>query len=209
MGYNKFNLNMILVALEINPNIKEMLELGNQVINNKEFNAKESLGKNYFTSLGLNHTSIDWNGEDGALKIDLTKDVEDGLHNKFEIVTNAGTTEHIRNQYMSFKNLHNMGKVGCIYVNSLPLDTTQNQKLYDRKTNPHGLYEYNTNFFELLCEKCGYEVIDINTNIGTWPDNHFCNSIYKKIDDSEFMDKDEFNEILKNNTKFYSKGSNK
>ncbi len=208
MGYNKFNLALIHSVLD-DSDVQNILELGNQVINNTELDTNEKLGKPYFTKLGYNHTSVDWNGEDGALKIDLTKDIDEKYKGKYDIVTNAGTTEHIRNQYKSFKNLHEFGTDDCYYVNSLPLDTNQNQKLHGKKTNPHGLYEYNTNFFIELCKLCNYEVIDINTKIGTWAGINFCNSIYKKTKDSKFIDQEVFNEILKNNTIFYSRGSDK
>jgi hypothetical protein len=208
MGYNKFNLTLIHNVLNQNE-IENILELGNQVINNKDFNTNETLGKTYFTKLGYNHTSVDWNGKDGALKIDLTKDIDDKYINKFDIVTNAGTTEHITNQFKVFQNLHKFGNDNCFYVNSLPLDTKQNQELYGMKTNPHGLYEYNARFFEKLCKLCNYEVVDINTKIATWPGNHFCNATYKKTKDSKFINEDEFNQILNKYTKFYPNGSNK
>jgi len=208
MGYNKFNLKLIHDIIDNNNNVKEFLELGNQYINNTELDIDERVGKIYFTKLGYNHTSIDWNGQDGAIKMDLTKDIDEEYIGKFDIVTNAGTTEHIRGQYTVFKNLHNFGKETCFYVNSLPLDTNQNQELYNRRTNPHGLYEYNTKFFELLCESCNYEIIDINTDIGVWGGNHFCNATYKKTKDSYFISQENFKELM-SHIIFYKNGSAK
>lgn len=98
MGYNKFNLGLIHSVLN-NDNIVDLLELGNQVINNKDFNTTETLGKTYFTKLGYLHASVYWNGKDSALKIDLTKDIDEKYISKFDLVTNAGATEHITNQF--------------------------------------------------------------------------------------------------------------
>ena len=73
MGYNKFNLWYILNVIE-NNKIHNMLELGNQCINNKGIeHIKEKWGKEYFSNFGINHISIDWNGLNGALRLDLTE----------------------------------------------------------------------------------------------------------------------------------------
>ena len=57
---------------------KTMLELGNKIQQGYSF-------KKYFTRLGFEHTSVDWNGKDGALKKDLRLPLKLGT---FDMVTN-------------------------------------------------------------------------------------------------------------------------
>jgi hypothetical protein len=206
MGYNKYNLIYIEQIMLKTP-IKTMLELGNQVINIKDLNICERIGKKYFESKNIEHVSIDWNGLDGSLKIDLTKPFPKNLVDMFDLVTNMGTTEHVLNQYETFKNMHNTGKIGCYYVNSVPLDTVQNKQLYNKPTKPHGIFEYNTDFFIKLCELCNYKIITVNSDIATWVDNHLCNAVYQKGDNSVFINKIEFNILVKKYTKYYPNGS--
>lgn len=208
MGYNKYNLNYVFNIIE-NNTINNMLELGNQCINNKGIeHIKEKWGKDYFLNIGINHISIDWNGENGALKLDLTKPLDTKFNNFFEIVTNCGTTEHINLQYEVFKNLHDCGKKECFYINCVPLDTEQNKKIHGVHTSPHGLYEYHTNFFIKLCELCNYEIIDINTDKSTWAVNNqgLCNAIYKKTNNNIFISRKEF-EKLNIYLKYYPNGN--
>lgn len=209
MGYNKFNLAFIFDIIK-NNKINYMLELGNQCINNKDIEyLKEKWGKEYFTNNGINHISIDWNGENDALKIDLTLELDDKFYNFFDLITNCGTTEHIELQYDVFKNLHNCAKIGCFFMNSVPLDTEQNIEINGVPTNTHGLYEYHTKFFEQLCKLCDYEIININTDRATWATNNqgYCNAIYKKINNNSFITKKVFEQLNKY-LKYYPNGSN-
>ncbi len=80
-----------------------MLELGNKL--NTKVGAPGGevtvTYKEFFTSLGYDHTSVDINGQDGALPIDLRKCLRTELvargrnHTQFDVVTNIGTTEHV------------------------------------------------------------------------------------------------------------------
>ncbi len=62
--------------------------------------------------LGATHTSIDLNGRDRALRLDLSQPLPADLLGRFDLVTNAGTTEHIvtgddfRDQWQVFKSIH-------------------------------------------------------------------------------------------------------
>lgn len=88
-----------------------MLELGNKKTGNVSY-------KSYFESIGIDHTSIDWNGLDGALKLDLRKRIE---MEPFDMVTNLGTTEHVSEQYPVWENIHRLCKVGGVIVSMCPL----------------------------------------------------------------------------------------
>jgi len=88
-----------------------MLELGNKK------NGKGTY-KEYLESIGVEHTSIDWNGQDGALPLDLRKPI---LLDPFDMVTNFGTTEHVSEQEPAWRNIHNLLKVDGVYVGVTPL----------------------------------------------------------------------------------------
>ena len=106
-----------------------MGELGNclmwphQVCWGAEFEKIESLklhvnryvAKDYFKQIKniKSHTSIDTNGKNGALKIDLRYPVDTSSGFIFDVITNFGTTEHVESvwpedQYAVFENIHNM-----------------------------------------------------------------------------------------------------
>jgi len=88
-----------------------MLELGNKQTKGVSY-------KSYFESIGIDHTSIDWNGLDGALKLDLRQPIDIG---SFDMVTNIGTTEHVSEQETVWRNIHNSLKVGGVLVSHGPI----------------------------------------------------------------------------------------
>ena len=89
-----------------------MLELGNKKNGPLTYKA-------YFESLGIKHTSIDWNGQDGALKRDLRKPLWPEL-GQFATVSNIGTTEHVSDQRAVWENIHHLTAVGGTYVGLTP-----------------------------------------------------------------------------------------
>lgn len=120
-------------------------ELGNQGYNGK-------VAKDMYKSKGVLHTSIDINGLDGALKLDLDKPIPKNLENKFDVITNYGTTEHVNDQYSVFRNMHNMGKVGCVMFHGVPMIGNWPK---------HCRYYYSTEFFAALAKACAYTVVDL------------------------------------------------
>lgn len=78
--------------------------------------------KKYYKNRGiLQHVSIDLNGKDGALKIDLGLPVPKVFIKRFDVITNYGTVEHINNQYQAFKNIHEMCKLNGTIINAFPM----------------------------------------------------------------------------------------
>jgi hypothetical protein len=135
----------------------KMLELGNQIIQEKR---DHRTGKEYFIKKGFDHTSIDLNGLNGALIKDLSvpeQFIE--WRNKFDVVTNAGTTEHVepyKRQWEAFSVIHNCLKPGGVAVHILPEIHSRDNKgtWFD-----HCHYYYSFDFFKTLSEKCNYEII--------------------------------------------------
>lgn len=126
-----------------------ILELGNQII--KHLNRMPS--KEWYTSKGAKHTSIDLNGLDGALKLDLDKPLPESMNSKYDLVTNHGTTEHVDNQYQVFKNIHNACRNGGLMVHAVPL-----REHWDK----HCRWYYMEEFFYDLAKACNYRIINIH-----------------------------------------------
>lgn len=143
-----------------------MMELGNQWISPNPV-ISERFGKDYFTNQGFKHISIDMNGEDGAIPLDLRiPALFKKYFGKVDILTNAGTTEHVEPhecQYDCYSIIHNLVKPGGLMVHILP-------DVHELDTNGawagHCTNYYSTEFFEMLSRECGYEIIKNNTIYG-------------------------------------------
>lgn len=133
----------------------KMLELGDQVIVGANFAAKT--GKEYFQSLGYDHVSVDLNGQHGALKLDLT--IPNNFltwHDNFHVITNAGTTEHIKHQFTCFKIIHDCARVGALMIHIVPdTDCMKSQG----KWKGHCDHYYSLDFFSMLAENNDYHIL--------------------------------------------------
>ncbi len=195
-------------------------------------NGKETylVSKFLFEHLGVEHISVDLNGQDGAVKVDLTKDfMEDGKQQwwnesqsdeglkkyfeYFDVVTNCGTTEHVdndkgHNNYIAWKNLHNFLKVDGLHFSSLPTIGYW---------PGHCNIYYNCDFFEKLCNFCNYELI-YNQIIAS-PDQVIpetnkpepnIRAAFIKKEDSKFLSEEEFSSFVRVvDRPFYAMGPNK
>jgi len=187
--YIKYLNHFIDLNFKEKPRLK-MLELGNQKIRSRKKYGLPRTGKEYFQNLGMEHHSIDLNGLNGALKLDLSKPI-DKWTGYFDVITNMGTTEHVEpfeSQYECFKNIHNFLSVGGICVNIVPAsDSEKFQKLIKER---HCNNFYSKSFFETLSIKNSYELLNcIHKTSYVW----VC---YKKTSNSSFM---EYNELLLSN----------
>jgi len=117
---------------------KTMLELGNK-------KNKKGLYKDHFVALGIAHTSVDLNGLDGALPLDLQKPLN--LGQRFDIVTNFGTSEHVDNQEACWRNI--LDHCGRVLVSTTPLPG-------DWKW--HGRWYPRPDFFTTLAKDNGFSL---------------------------------------------------
>jgi hypothetical protein len=120
-------------------NFKTMYELGN----------KKSYGQppysEFYKKEGINYISIDINGLDGALPLNLNNILD--LPPR-EMVTNIGVTEHVTNQKAVFTNIHNLSSRRIVHW--VPLIGSMNLR--------HGIYRYTEDFFYYLCTLNNYKV---------------------------------------------------
>ena len=148
-----------------------------------EQHPKGVVSKLFWESLGFNHTSIDMNGLDGSLKLDLRKELPKDLHNKFDIIYDGGTGEHVDNQYMCFKNVHDITKIGGIMIHVLP------------KVGhfpDHCQYYFTKDSFNVLEDLCNYKKIrlfehEADGGIMIW-------SVLEKTQ-NDFISKKEFQKV--------------
>ena len=111
--------------------------------------------KEFFTSLGFSdYKSIDINGAYESFQFDLNKNISENynFNNKYDLVINNGTGEHIFNQYALFLNSHNLTKVSGIMLNIVPFIDWVN----------HGFYNFNPIFFADLAASNNYKIIKIS-----------------------------------------------
>jgi SAM-dependent methyltransferase len=142
--------------------LKKMCELGNQhmkyddpsldvYVKAIDIDTEPATGKEFFTKIGFEHTSIDINGLDGAEPFDLSKPIMDSKkQNYFDIITSFGTIEHVENQYMLMRNIHNMLKVGGIFYALVPASGL---------IKKHGLWVYTRSYFKQLAAYHDYKWI--------------------------------------------------
>jgi len=112
-------------------------ELGNKKTNDIPY-------RSFYTSRGIEYTSIDLNGLDGALSFDLSKPID--LPPK-DIVMNIGTSEHVYEQEQVFRNIHNLSSNRMVHW--VPLAS---------KHTDHGCWGYSIEFFKELAELNNYSI---------------------------------------------------
>ena len=98
-----------------------MMELGNQQMYCHADIKEGSSAKPWFESQGVHHTSIDLNGKDGAIVLDLSTRIDNILWTGlFDIVTDFGTSEHvgegIHKLYNCRANCYNWCRVGGLML---------------------------------------------------------------------------------------------
>lgn len=184
MGINQASLDFILKTMSnsgIKLNSCRMMELGNQ-----RLKGIGGVSKYYFQDLGVDHVYIDINEEDEALNIDLQKEIVDGsLINTFDVLTNFGTTEHVKEQYLCWQNIHNLVKQNGVFIHLLPRVGNWNS---------HGHHKYNLEFFQELSSSCGYEIVENFVRKGDPKKDFICCSMIKK-ENNEFITLEMFENI--------------
>jgi hypothetical protein len=93
--------------------------------------------------------AIDFHGTPAAMKIDLNHPV--ALKERYDIVINGGTAEHVFNVWQFFKTCHELTRAGGLMVHSSPF----------RGWLEHGFYNFNPTFFWDLAQANGYEVVSM------------------------------------------------
>lgn len=117
--------------------VKSMLELGNKVNKGRAY-------KTHFEALGIRHVSVDRNGMNGALPMDLMEPLELG---GFDMVTNFGTTEHVARQEPVWRNVVNAAVQTIVSITPAPGGWSD-----------HGLWYPSQVFYRQLVSLNGFDV---------------------------------------------------
>ena len=171
----------------------KMGELGSQTWRKKTFlgiprfeqyNVERIGAKKYFESIGFEHVSFDISGQHDCLYTDLSK-IQDNWQGYFDIVTNFGTTEHVKNgQYEVFANVHNFVKTSGAMIHVVPAFLSR-RKPY--RGHPYfRCVHYVPDFFTKLAKLNGYDIFSDETHNGQ------IYSVLIKVNDKPFCSKKDF-----------------
>lgn len=187
MGLTKYSYDLLMRYAKTG---NQMLELGNQTIYFGDDYGKPA--KPMFEKMGFSHISIDLNGEDGAVKSDLSiKTYYTIMVNcrAFDIVTDFGTSEHIKpSLYACWWNKHTNCKYGGYIISENP--KTGNWK-------GHGYWYYTEEFYRNLAKAQGYEIMELGEHpaMGNTTDGWNIYCVLKKIKSNSFITKAQFNKL--------------
>lgn len=109
----------------------------------------------YYKALGFDeYVAIDVNEKFGSIKMDLNENLKEfyGYEKQFDLVTNNGTGEHIFDQAMVFKNMHQLTTTGGLMLHVMPFVHWEN----------HGFYNYNPILYLDLASANAYEVVRLS-----------------------------------------------
>jgi hypothetical protein len=103
----------------------------------------------FWTSIGFDYATIDYDGHRGSIPLDLNTDqVPEKLREQFDLVVNTGTTEHIANQAQAFRIIHDLTRIGGVMFHEVAAGSWN-----------HGLINYTPKFFLLLHKQNDYEQV--------------------------------------------------
>lgn len=151
------------ITARTNPSV---CELGNQTLKNSKARAEvyQQLGiapatdltstRDWYLSIGFDqYLAIDVNTERHAVAMDLNVDIVQhySFDQQFDLVTNNGTGEHVFNQYMLFRNAHNLCKPGGFMIHVLPF----------YRWVDHGFFNYHPNLFPCLANQNSYDLLEL------------------------------------------------
>jgi cell division protein FtsB len=115
-------------------------------------NASQQPARLLYEALGIEYNCVDVDGRSGTLVLDLNFDPAPEEHwNKYGLVTNHGTSEHIMNQLNVFKMMHEFAKPGGAIIHAVPFTVHLE----------HGFFNYQPNFFEALARYNSYETLGL------------------------------------------------
>lgn len=106
---------------------------------------------------GFQYTALDIFNAPDTILFDLNRHAPGPkLKERFDLVMNFGTTEHVFNQFNAFRTIHQLTKVNGLMYHDLPMAGYFN----------HAFFRYDPLFFNMLSAENGYEVISLRFSVG-------------------------------------------
>lgn len=161
-----------------------ILELGNQIMNLE--NVQDISAKKYYSGLGYDHTSVDQNGKDGAVTVDLSKPIE--WLGAFDLITDMGTTEHVSDAYECLANVLHHCKDGTVIIHKNP--KTGNFPI-------HGFHFFTLEFWKAYTQLCKLEIEELYEHAiyHNTKDGYECVAVLKFTKNSIVPTKEQFSQI--------------
>jgi hypothetical protein len=158
MGYTNFTVSKLENIIEkYQP--KTVVDLGAQNMYNQPV-LPAPYAKDWYISQGIEYTAIDLSGENNSAILDLAIPFDLSQKTKFDLVVDAGTTEHVGIEgkhspeafYNACKNRFDLCRVGgIIYCENPKTGNWPN----------HGFNFVTEEFYKSLEEKCNVSVLEI------------------------------------------------
>ena len=215
MGLTTHSLKLIQKAIEANPNIKSVCELGAQNLYIGGNEKKPPFANLYYEGKGIKYSCIDLSKDNGAMPLDLSE--EQVFVTKYDLVTDFGTSEHVVQMheytttsfhdghissiypkgepkdidlgfYNCWKNKHNMLSVGGIMVNENPKSGNW---------PAHGYSYVTKEFFTEIAKTNGYKIIELSEDaaMGNTKDGWNICCVLQKEKDKKFMSYEVFKRL--------------
>lgn len=140
-----------------------------KIINEEQFSTKD-----FFLALGyMNYFSIDINGANESFQFDLNQNISQAykFNERYELVINNGTGEHVFNQYSLYENIHNLTNKNGIMLHIMPFIDWVN----------HGFYNFNPILYADLAAANNYQILDISIANNNGSEIKFKNKEKSKI----------------------------
>lgn len=195
MGYTHFTVDLIEEQLTVNK-IKSVCDLGAQNLYNQP-ELPAPYASEFYKAKGIEYNCIDLNGENEAIPYDLTKPLVVGKAVAFDLVVDAGTSEHCGRTkddlYQVLKNIHNLCRFQGIIIRENP------------KTGNwpgHGFHYMTKSFYKAFCKEQGYQLLKVGEHAacGNEIDGWNVFAVMRKTDDKPFMSKAKFNKLEYHNS---------
>jgi hypothetical protein len=106
------------------------------------------------------YQAIDIDGTPDVMPVDLNSEsVPNSARGRFNLVINAGTTEHVANQVNAFAVIHDLAAPGAVMLHNVPAQGMME----------HGLVNYNPKFFWKLARSNGYRFLSMELSTDGLP----------------------------------------
>ena len=140
------------------------------------------------SGVGFDYTAFDIFEAPNTRLMDLNIHfVPSDLQSKFDLVTNYGTTEHVLNQMLAMRSVHDLAKPGGLIHHDLPFGGYY----------LHCYFKYNPGIFHDLATANGYRVIFQEISSGKWRQTP--SALREKgFEDSKFRDLRDRNHLPEN-----------
>lgn len=179
MGYTNNSIDIVNKYLS---NVKSVCDLGAQNNYSQPHLPAPYISEWYKSNAITEYMCIDLNGENDAKKWDLSEPLK--TTKTFDMVTDFGTSEHIKDLYECLANVNKLTKVGGIMVH-------ENPKVGNWPK--HGFHYRTMEFYKELVEACGYELLESfeHPAMGNTTDGWNVIAVMRKTKDG-FISKDKF-----------------